>query len=102
MFLTKISSTFYKTINQKIHPQESEEKGNNNSSIKDCLICCSNVCDSVLVPCGHGGICNDCSIKLLESGKDCHICRSSIEKVLKINSKENVVINTTVVENEIS
>ncbi|OMJ74874.1 hypothetical protein SteCoe_26127 [Stentor coeruleus] len=107
MFLSKISSTFYKTINQKIQPQESEEeeeKGKNKSisSIKDCLICYSNECDSVLIPCGHGGICNDCSIKLLESGKDCHICRNSIEKVLKINKKDNIVINTTVVENEIS
>lgn len=44
-----------------------DPKVSNRSSTKDghnCLICCDSQADSVLMECGHGGICFTCGIAL--------------------------------------
>ncbi|OMJ78383.1 hypothetical protein SteCoe_21815 [Stentor coeruleus] len=99
LFLSRISSTFYKTVKKR--PQKVPQKeAENNNSVKECLICCADESDGVIMPCGHSGICYNCGLKLLEDGKDCHICRKKIESILKVDKKESKVIIATEVENE--
>lgn len=46
--------------------------------------------NSVNMPCGHGGMCFQCSLIFLQQNADsqnCHICRDKIEAVLKIDVK---------------
>jgi hypothetical protein len=69
-------------------------------SVKDCVICCENECDSVFMPCGHAGVCSVCGLKLLETTKLCHICRKVIEKVLMIQKDEDKIIVVTEMESE--
>lgn len=98
LFLSRISSTFYKTVKRK--PKKEAEKNESNNSVKECLICCNNSSDGVIMPCGHSGICYNCGLKLLEDGKNCHICRKKIESLLKVDKKESKVIIATEVEND--
>jgi hypothetical protein len=98
LFLSRISSTFYKTVKRK--PKKEAEKNESNNSVKECLICCSNSTDGVIMPCGHSGICYNCGLKLFEDGKDCHICRKKIKSLLKVDKGESKVIIATEVENE--
>ena len=48
---------------------------------KECSICVANIKKKIaLVPCGHTDICQECSNKI----KRCPICKSEIEKVIRI------------------
>lgn len=91
----KINSTLY-TFDKRETKAEKSLK----DSVKDCVICCENECDSVFMPCGHAGVCNTCALKLLESTKLCHICRKHIEKVLKMIKDDDKVIVITEMDNE--
>ena len=63
---------------------EVEEEANCSFMDKKCSICCELDCDAVIQPCGHGGICMKCSVKMVRMKKRCMICRTQICKVLKI------------------
>jgi hypothetical protein len=63
---------------------QAEEEVNNSFIDKKCSICCDLDCDAVIQPCGHGGICMRCSVKMVRLKKKCMICRTQICKVLKI------------------
>ena len=95
MTLSKISSTLYTSRKDKKLARTDSE-----SSVKDCLICCSAPCDSVFMPCGHAGVCNTCALKLLETTKICHICRNKIAIVIQLVQDNNKVVLITEVENE--
>ena len=41
----------------------------------ECLICFSNAPNAVMLSCGHGGLCYDCGICILQDSKVCHFCR---------------------------
>ncbi|CAD8138664.1 unnamed protein product [Paramecium pentaurelia] len=49
-----------------------------------CQICYDVEPNIVLLPCQHGGICEECIIKWLEKQKNCYICRQKIEKYLRV------------------
>ncbi|CAK72769.1 unnamed protein product (macronuclear) [Paramecium tetraurelia] len=49
-----------------------------------CQICYDVEPNIVLLPCQHGGLCEECIIKWLEKQKNCYICRQKIEKYLRI------------------
>ena len=93
--LFKINSTLY-----SFNKRDTKAEKALNDSVKECVICCENECDSVFMPCGHAGVCNACALKLLETTKLCHICRNPLEKVLKILKDEDKVIVITEMENE--
>lgn len=40
-----------------------------------CGVCCQRECDCVVMPCGHAGICNFCSISIFDKNGKCPICR---------------------------
>ncbi|CAD8208585.1 unnamed protein product [Paramecium octaurelia] len=47
---------------------------------RECVICCSQLADSILIPCKHVCVCNSC----LSGIKDCPICRRIIQDRFKI------------------
>ncbi len=59
--------------------------------LKDCVVCMSVTADGVLMPCGHSGICYECAIQMLlkgnaNEGSDCcHLCRETIQQILKVD-----------------
>ncbi|OMJ66572.1 hypothetical protein SteCoe_36534 [Stentor coeruleus] len=54
------------------------------NSKKLCDMCIENPCDAVIMDCGHGGICYNCSLELWKTVGMCHMCRSEISQVLQI------------------
>ena len=61
---------------------------NNTVSINDsingatCLICFSNPPDSVIMDCGHGGICYDCAVEIWKKSNECYLCRNVLLNLL--------------------
>lgn len=69
-----------------------------NSVNKMCEMCCENFCNAVVMECGHGGICYECSLEMWRTTGICHMCRGAISQVLQIEKgKEQIfkVISTT-------
>lgn len=64
---------------------------------KICFMCDYDKSDAVLMECGHGGICHACALQLWKTSSQCHLCRSPISHVLKIElpSSNYVKILTT-------
>ena len=48
-----------------------------------CSICYSRERTHAILPCGHGGVCEACSARVLRRGR-CHSCRSTVESVVRI------------------
>ncbi|OMJ88635.1 hypothetical protein SteCoe_9420 [Stentor coeruleus] len=60
---------------------------------KKCVICVEGPCDSVLMDCGHGGICFTCASLMVKQKESCHFCRAPIIRALKIKVKKANVID---------
>lgn len=60
---------------------------------KQCLICCSEEANAVIMDCGHGGICYSCSIEMWKTQKTCHICRQQINQVLEVSKEKSRIMN---------
>lgn len=60
--------------------------------VKVCDMCCENPSDAVIMDCGHGGICYNCSLELWKTVGMCHMCRSDITQVLQIEPTEKLIV----------
>ncbi|KRX10289.1 hypothetical protein PPERSA_09673 [Pseudocohnilembus persalinus] len=71
-----------------------------------CMICFDKPPDSVLMECGHGGICYNCSLEIWMNTGQCHLCRDEIVQVLQIDlSKDKgsyleVISSTQMLKNQ--
>ncbi|OMJ67913.1 hypothetical protein SteCoe_34808 [Stentor coeruleus] len=103
--MLKMSSIFYVSLDENYDDQHEENKSevdfnsvNIDGSIengKTCSICCEKEADAIIMNCGHGGICFDCSCEIVKKTKKCHICRTVIEKIYQFkpyNSSEVEVV----------
>lgn len=53
-----------------------EKESVKNTVLKECMMCLINEPNTLFQPCGHGGICFDCSIEIMKKGNiECHFCR---------------------------
>lgn len=42
----------------------------------ECMMCYQKAPNTIFQPCGHGGVCFDCSIEIMKNGNiECHFCR---------------------------
>ena len=57
--------------------------GNSLAARITCSICYSRERTHALLPCGHGGLCEQCSSRVLRRGR-CHSCRIAVESVVRI------------------
>ncbi|CDW85802.1 UNKNOWN [Stylonychia lemnae] len=91
-----------------------EARESNTGMSNQCLICCDKIADSVIMDCGHGGVCFDCAIqlcinaythnlivaqKLIENRhrnrnpnlqmkeSSCHICRQHISQIYQLETE---------------
>ena len=71
---------------------KSEKKG----SKPLCIICFENGHESVIMPCGHGGLCQKCSLDLFKHLKPCPVCREKIEMVCEIEVKSDKKVTEVV------
>ena len=52
--------------------------------LRYCLVCCTKQANTVLMECGHGGICYECSLDMMKNRNACHICRAEIAHILAL------------------
>ena len=56
--------------------------------IMECMICCDKPSNTIARPCNHGGICEECYVKYLETKDSCPHCKAKIRKVYIIEYNE--------------
>eukprot|EP01017_Pseudomicrothorax_dubius_P028566 TRINITY_DN3397_c0_g1_i3.p1 TRINITY_DN3397_c0_g1~~TRINITY_DN3397_c0_g1_i3.p1 ORF type:complete len:287 (+),score=18.80 TRINITY_DN3397_c0_g1_i3:324-1184(+) len=74
-------------LDTKAHPTAKEL-----GSLTDrryCLICLESFSNSVLMPCGHGGLCSVCALKILHCNRSCHLCRQTVNEVTEYENTED-------------
>ena len=59
---------------------------------KACLVCYEAASNTVILPCGHGGICSNCAVLLWRDTGLCHLCRKKIDSVVEVREKEKGVM----------
>ena len=47
---------------------------------RNCTICFENPANTVFMPCGHGGICEECSLDVWKKNGNCPFCRDPISQ----------------------
>ncbi|KAF4651533.1 hypothetical protein FOL47_000325, partial [Perkinsus chesapeaki] len=52
-----------------------------------CKICMENPATIILLPCGHGGLCQGCAKDLVLAGKTCYICREEFTMLAEMSQK---------------
>ena len=52
------------------------EKKSEDGKYTKCVVCCLREPDCVVMPCGHAGVCNFCSINIFDNNGKCPICRA--------------------------
>lgn len=55
-----------------------------------CYICFSDQPNSVLLNCGHGGICVDCAIDSMKKNNCCFLCREIVYQIIEIDLEKQV------------
>jgi E3 ubiquitin-protein ligase MGRN1 len=61
-----------------IYGTESNVRSSNEGSCKECVICFTNMRDTLVIPCRHLCLCSECSYKMREQRtKNCPLCRTS-------------------------
>lgn len=74
----------------KIPAQPQPEQPKSSTEHTDCVICFAKKADAVCMPCGHGGACQSCAMKISLKNSQCFLCKKPIEVVLKIDPSKTV------------
>ena len=59
----------------------------------ECLICCSELRNTVFLPCNHSCTCNNCAHSLRMRNSSCPICKKPIDDLLILETEEEKTIN---------
>ena len=76
---SKMTKEKKKGLEEKLRKDSNIRKSHDNAL---CVLCFDNKADSVIMPCGHGGICNTCALELFSSCNQCPICRSVPKRLI--------------------
>ena len=52
---------------------------------KECIICLTNPKNTIMMPCGHLCVCDECAIPITKSTKQCPVCRAAITSTVPVN-----------------
>lgn len=85
---TKVKQRLDMIMNKRYKKVRNPEQLND-AEIERCLYCMTNQPDALFQNCGHGGLCYECSMNMIQDCQECHYCRSGIIKVLKINIEKS-------------
>ncbi|CAD5211326.1 unnamed protein product [Bursaphelenchus okinawaensis] len=56
----------------------------------ECVVCRDNLSDTLLLPCRHLCICNQCDSDFLCNVKECPICRTPVKALLTLNAVKSI------------
>ena len=88
--IKQVSDNYYQPMTAK---EINEKKGENQEKViapTECTICYSNPPSTLFMPCGHGGLCEDCIRTYLQDKEECIYCKVHLTEVyLLVEDKEN-------------
>ncbi|CAD8148347.1 unnamed protein product [Paramecium pentaurelia] len=87
----KLKAFEFVTRIDQMHSPEKESKLVQNDD--KCQVCFIHESQIVMLPCRHGGICNDCLKQWLQKSQNCYICRQKINQLCKIQKDDSVCKN---------
>ncbi|CAM9276033.1 unnamed protein product [Scytosiphon promiscuus] len=61
------------------------EKDVRSTGEHSCQICFEHDHSTVMLPCGHGGLCWDCGLQIYALTEECPMCRNKIELLVKVD-----------------
>jgi hypothetical protein len=70
------------SVETKNEINEKKEEVNNEDT--ECVICFDAKPNILHDPCGHGGVCKDCSLEYIKNEETCMFCRKKIDKLYLI------------------
>lgn len=56
----------------------------------DCVICFANKADVICMPCGHGGVCRECMLRICLKEAVCFSCKKKVYNLLRIDPARQV------------
>ena len=85
MHIMQVGANYFQR-NQPSGDGENQEDVENQGKKKmpeilDCMICCDKPSNTLVRPCNHGGICETCMVKYMETKDSCPHCKAKIRKV---------------------
>ena len=89
-YFVRVSSTYFLKISEEDKRLLLEESREIDLEEEDlCYICDINKPDIILMDCGHGGVCKDCTLLSLKKKKNCMECRRPIQEIYEIKQSSN-------------
>ena len=88
MQLMQVGANYFQRRNANEEQNLTESQAKKAPEIMDCMICCDKPSATLIRPCNHGGICEDCMVRYLEGKNICPHCKVSIKKVYIIDYDE--------------
>jgi len=95
-YFLRISSTYFSQLRDISQSQFEEMMMVQKNDIENpqskeegrlCYICENHVSNAILVECGHGGVCCECALKLVEQKNECMECRKPATAIYKIENE---------------
>lgn len=86
---------------QEIYGIENKEHDLNDENGSECIICLSDIRDTVILPCRHLCICNACAETLRYRQNNCPICRSPFRALLQLKTMR-VVSTVSIADQSLS
>ena len=73
---SSMSSISINELKKEVQSPKKAAAGSREAGVGKCVVCCMHEPDCVMMPCGHAGVCNFCSINIFDSHGKCPICRA--------------------------
>jgi len=70
------------------HEEEEDKSQAKDQDDENCFICCERKPNSVIMECGHGGVCYQCGLEMWKKEEKCYLCRQKITRLLKLEDIE--------------
>lgn len=67
--------------------EEGQEAIEDDDPDAECLICLSVKKDTLIMPCGHYCVCEDCGKELVKAKHTCPICRGNISSLIPMKKR---------------
>lgn len=80
MHVMQVGANYFQR-NRGQNEAEAEAPAKKEPEILECMICCDRPSNTLVRPCNHGGICEECMIRYMETKDSCPHCKAKIRKV---------------------
>lgn len=79
--ITKVSENYFKPKDKNAENKDASDKPILGADEGLCLTCMSSPSDIMIMPCGHGGMCQTCIKIYLKDKDECFMCRVKMEEI---------------------